>query len=76
MDSDPLYNAQDMDIKKLAVGAPAITGGTARVVVSFENFGKKETVTYLLIKRPVGWRISDVQYDRGPSLLAIYKNAR
>jgi hypothetical protein len=39
MDADPLYDAQDTDIKKFVIGTPAITGETARVVVTFENFG-------------------------------------
>jgi Protein of unknown function (DUF3828) len=75
MDADPLYDAQDMDIKKFAIGAAEMTGETAKVVVSFENLGEKTAVTYLLVKRAVGWRISDIQYGEGPSLLAIYKNA-
>ena len=75
MDADPLYDAQDFDIKKLAIGTPTVNGETAKVVVTFENFGKKETVTYLLSKKAVGWRISDIQYREGPSLLSIYKNA-
>jgi uncharacterized protein DUF3828 len=75
MDADPLYDAQDTDIKKLTFGTPSITPETAKVVVAFENFGEKRTVTYLLVKKGVGWRISDVQYADGRSLFAIYRSA-
>jgi hypothetical protein len=75
LDADPLYDAQDTDIKKLTVGTPVITGETAKVVVTFENIGEKRAVTYLLVKRPVGWRISDIEYADHRRLLGIYKKA-
>jgi Protein of unknown function (DUF3828) len=75
MDADPLYDAQDFDIKNFAVGAPAIAGRTAKVAVSFQNFGEKTTVTYLLTRTAAGWRIADIQYADGRSLLAIYRRA-
>ena len=75
MDADPLYDAQDFNIKNFTVAPPVVSGDTAKVVVSFENFGEKTTVTYLLTRTAAGWRIADIQYADGRSLLAIYRHA-
>src|SRR6478736_7201247 len=40
LDGDPLYNAQDMEIKDFSVSAPEITDGEARVTVNFKNLDK------------------------------------
>lgn len=65
LDGDPLYDAQDTDIKKFAVGKPQITGDKAEVVVSFENFKKPTKFTYLLVKQNGDWKISDIKYGEG-----------
>jgi hypothetical protein len=44
-------------------------------VVSFENSGQKYAFTYLLTRTPAGWRIADIQYAEGRSLLGIYRHA-
>src|SRR5216110_1090257 len=41
IDGDPLYDAQDMDIKKFAIGKTSYENGKARVNVSFENLGQQ-----------------------------------
>src|SRR4029079_14721624 len=43
---DPLYGAQDMDIKNLVVGKAATTKIGPSVTVSFTNFGKKQTTRF------------------------------
>lgn len=63
--ADPLYDAQDTDIKKFAVGKPQITGDAAEVVVTFENFKKPTKFTYLLVKQNGDWKISDIKYGAG-----------
>jgi hypothetical protein len=68
IDGDPLYNAQDMDIKAFVIGAPAIEGGDATVRVTFTNFGKKQAITYMLKKTSKCWRIDDIVYDKDNSL--------
>lgn len=75
LDFDPFYNAQDFEIKNLAVGAPKIVGTKATVIVKFSNFGKKETITYQLIKRGAAWKISDIKYAKGGSLVKYFKDA-
>jgi len=49
LDGDPLYDAQDMEIKKFAIGKPKYEDTKAKVEVSFENFGKKETLVFALV---------------------------
>ena len=75
LDGDPLYNAQDTEIKHFAVGKPAVANGKAEVRVSFENFGKKQEVVFLLISKNKhsGWKITNIKYDDGSDLLGILK---
>lgn len=62
LEADPLYFAQDTDIKNFVVNQPKITGDKAEVIVTFENFKKKEKFNYLLVKENGEWRISDINY--------------
>jgi len=62
LDGDPLYDAQDMEIKKFAIGSPEVEGAKARVPVTFENFGDKKTLVFMLAKGSTGWRINDIDY--------------
>jgi Protein of unknown function (DUF3828) len=73
IDSDPLYDAQDMDIKHFAIGKPTFDNGKARVNVSFENLGDKKTLVFLLTNGRSGWRISDIDYGSGRTLLGEFK---
>jgi len=57
IDGDPLYDAQDMEIKKFAIAKPRYEQGRAMVDATFENFGQKKTITYIVVKGPAGWRI-------------------
>lgn len=73
LDFDPFYNAQDFEIKSFTVGSPKISGGKATVTVKFQNFEKKETLSYQLVKEKKGWKISDIKYSDGSSLLGYFK---
>jgi hypothetical protein len=75
IDGDPLYNAQDMDIKNFAVHKASHANGLAEVKVSFENFGKKEEIVFLLTPGPraAGWKIANIKYKDGTDLLGILK---
>jgi hypothetical protein len=68
LDGDPLYDAQDMQIKNFVIGKASMEGSIAQVPVSFENFDKKVQINFLLIKTPAGWRISDISYPGGYTL--------
>ena len=73
LDGDPLYDAQDMDIKNFVVGkaAPFSSPDIVEVPVTFDNFNKKVQITFLLIKTEAGWRISDVRYPAGYTLKSL-----
>jgi hypothetical protein len=88
IDGDPLYNAQDMEIKHFVVHKPTFANGAAgglhagsphgvvaEVKVSFENFGKKEEIVFLLSSsnRAAGWKIANIKYNDGTDLLEILK---
>jgi hypothetical protein len=82
LDGDPLYNAQEIQIKDLSVSAPEISDGRRRtgtethVIVSFNNLGKPTRVTYMLGRTADSWKISDIRYDDGSSLKKILQSER
>jgi len=73
IDGDPLYNAQDMEIKKFAIGKPKYEDTKAKVEVSFENFGKKETLVFALVNGKSGWKIHDIDYGESGTLAGWFK---
>jgi hypothetical protein len=75
LDGDPLFNAQDMDIKKFTIEEGAVLAGAANVPVSFENFGARHRIIFRLVAGRTGWRISDIEYDDGATLVGILKSA-
>jgi hypothetical protein len=74
IDGDPLYDAQDMEIKKLAIGKASYEGATAKVVVTFENFGQSKTIIFMLVNGKTGWRIDDIDYGEGRTLRSEFKS--
>lgn len=73
IDGDPLYNAQDMEIKKFAIGKPKYEDTKAKVEVSFENFGKKQKLVFLLVNGKSGWKIHDIDYGESGTLAGWFK---
>ena len=76
IDGDPLYDAQDMEIKNFAIGKATYDQGKAKVAVSFENFGKQKTIVFVLVNGRIGWRISDIVYGEGRTLVGELKESR
>lgn len=76
IDGDPLYDAQDMEIKKFAIKKPRNEEGRALVDVTFENFGKPQTITFIVVKGKTGWRIRDIVYSEGRTLASELKESR
>jgi len=74
IDGDPLYDAQDMEIKNFAIGDAVIKGEAATVPVTFENFGKKVTITFALKQENKAWKIDDIRFTRGDSLMKWLKS--
>lgn len=66
---DPLYDAQDAEIKNLAIGSD---GGGATVLVTFENFGAKQQIRYTLTPAAGGWKIADITYADGRTLRGAF----
>jgi hypothetical protein len=76
LDGDPLFNAQDMEIKNFSIQEGV--GGPRMVVVpvSFENFGQKHEIKFRLFSGGGTWRIANIEYDDGSTLLEILKQDR
>ena len=74
LDGDPLYDAQDMDIKKFAIGKSRFEGGKALVNVTFENFGQPKSFVFTLVNGRSGWRINNIEYGEGRSLRGYLKS--
>ena len=75
IDGDPLYDAQDMEIKNFAIGKATYEGNKARVNVTFENFGEKKSLILMLVKGTTGWRIDDIDYGQHGTLRGWFKEA-
>lgn len=75
IDFDPLYNAQDTEIKNFVINKAKVDGGKATVVVSFVNFDEKTRITFKLVMLDDAWKISDIQYTEGHALLKLFKAA-
>jgi len=73
LDGDPLYDAQDTDIKKFMIGKASIAGEKATVVVTFMNFDQKKTVTFALVKDGAKWKIDDISYGADYTLVSMLK---
>lgn len=73
LDFDPLYDAQDVDKKNFAIGKASVKDDTATVVVTYTNWGEKKRITYLLKMQDGSWKIDDIKYQAGHSLLGLLK---
>jgi len=73
LDFDPLYAAQDFDIKDFFVALVAEQKDSAEVAASFKNMGTSERIVFLLSNTAQGWRITDIKYSDGRTLRAILK---
>lgn len=78
LDGDPLYNAQDTDIKNFKVGAADVKGDKATVTVTFDNFGQKQSLKFLLVQEKganeKGWKINDIDYGEAGTLVKWLRN--
>lgn len=74
IDGDPLFNAQDMEIRNFSI--QEAVGGPRMVVVpvTFENLGQKHEIKFRLFSGGGRWRIGNIEYDDGSSLLEILKS--
>lgn len=73
LDFNPLYDAQDVEPKNLVVHEAQDDAGTVRVPVSFESYGEKRQLTYVLVRAGEAWKISDILYADGRTLRKVYQ---
>ena len=71
LDGDPFLDAQEWEIKNLAISVKA-DGPKATGEVAFDNLGKPTKITLDLVQTQVGWRIADIKGPSG-SLSDLYK---
>ena len=73
LDFDPLYDAQDFEIKDFSVVLVAEQKDSAEVATTFKNMGTNEKIVFLLSNTAQGWRITDIKYSDGRTLQGILK---
>jgi Protein of unknown function (DUF3828) len=73
IEGDPLYDAQDMEIKHFVINKARHEPGRELVDATFENFGEKKTITFMVVKGAAGWRIHDIVYAEGRTLRSEFK---
>jgi hypothetical protein len=73
LDFDPLYAAQDFEIKDFSVVLVAQQKNSAEVAASFKNIARSEKIVFLLSNTVQGWRITDIKYSDGRTLRGILK---
>jgi hypothetical protein len=71
LDFDPLFNAQDTQIKSFRVGAGVVRGDAASVPVTFVNFDQRVRIDFRLVRAKGVWKISNIVYGGGSDLLKI-----
>ena len=65
IDFDPLFHAQEMQIRNLRVGAAVTDGASAVVPVTFTNFDQKVRIEFRLVNTKAGWKVSNIDYGGG-----------
>ena len=73
LDFDPLYDAQDFEIKGFAVAVVKQQKDSAEVAASFKNMGTNTKIVFMLSNTAQGWRITDIHYSSGGTLKGILK---
>src|SRR5688500_14726416 len=70
---DPLYDAQDVDIKNFKIGKADVRGDNATVPVNFTNFGEKKTITFNLNWIKDAWKIDDIKWPVAGSMVKLIR---
>lgn len=69
IDVDPVYGSEHTQIEELEVGQPVIKDEHATVTATFKNYEEKTSVTFSLKLVGGSWRIEDIKYPKGDTLL-------
>jgi hypothetical protein len=73
LDGDPFVDAQEWDIKNVAIAVRNTAPDKAIAVVSFFNLGESRQVELDLAKIEAGWRVDDIHWRDG-TLRGLYKD--
>jgi len=76
IDGDPLYDAQDMEIKNFVINKSRHEAANELVDATFQNFGEKKTITFIVMKDAAGWRIHDIVYAADRTLRSKFKDSK
>jgi hypothetical protein len=71
LDFDPLFSAQEMQIRNFHIGVAAVKGDSATVPVTFLNFNQKVRIEFRLVNTKEGWKVSNILYGGGSDLVKI-----
>jgi hypothetical protein len=71
IDFDPLFHAQEMQIRNFRVGAAVTDGASAIVPVTFMNFDQKVRIEFHLVNTKAGWKVSNIDYGGGMDFVRI-----
>jgi hypothetical protein len=73
IDFDPLYDAQDIEVTDFNVVVLNNQKDSPSVAARFKNLGVEQEVVFTLKTTKAGWRIADIRYKDGRSLLKILR---
>lgn len=72
LDADPLYDAQDTEVRDFKIAPAVITENRATITVTFSNFDEKQSIKFLLLNENDLWKIEDIDYGKY-TLLKLYR---
>jgi hypothetical protein len=77
LDCDILLGcAQDAQVRKFVIARPTFEVRKAQVQVSYENFGVGGSTVFLLVGGEAEWKISDIKYGDGDTLVGTLGEVR
>ena len=74
IDFDPLYDAQDFKITNFKIVRLNSKDGDEMVAARFKNIGVDEEIVFEMRKIKTGWRIADIKYKDGRTLMNLLKD--
>lgn len=72
--ADPLYDAQDTEIKEFVIHKGKTEDGKTTVLVTFVNFDEKKRILFHCVQKEGAWKIRDIQYAEY-TLLKLLKDS-
>lgn len=73
INGDPLYNSQEIQSKEFIVGTGVISGNNAVVNVNAGGFNEIRKIKFLMVIENGQWKIEDIDYGNGESLVKWLK---